>query len=194
MLEWRSFWRRSSRERRRWGRNALPLYKKNKKEQRHRSHKNRFSCYRKLVNRRALQNTDMSCIVFLLAPHSFIHSDYFYSASSSPLLLRGAPDTARTLCLSFTPKRHRQLRVKGLTKVPTWQLEWDSNHRPSDERRRIYQWSTTPHMYQTFERSHTIIKQITPESYMRGRQMNCTSIGSAFLTHVHTRKPFKIAP
>jgi len=29
--------------------------------------------------------------------HSFIHSGYFYSASSSsqPLLLRGAPDTAR---------------------------------------------------------------------------------------------------
>jgi len=24
--------------------------------------------------------------------HSFIHSGYFYSASSSPLLLRGAPD------------------------------------------------------------------------------------------------------
>ena len=27
----------------------------------------------------------------------FIHSGYFYSASSSPLLLRGAPDTARIL-------------------------------------------------------------------------------------------------
>ena len=26
--------------------------------------------------------------------NSFIHSDYFYSASSSPLLLRGALDTA----------------------------------------------------------------------------------------------------
>ena len=34
--------------------------------------------------------------------HSFIHSGYFYSASSSPLLLRGAPDTARILCRSFT--------------------------------------------------------------------------------------------
>ena len=41
--------------------------------------------------------------------HSFIHSGYFYSASSSPLLLRGAPDTARILCRNFTPKRHRQL-------------------------------------------------------------------------------------
>src|SRR6218665_1404350 len=39
----------------------------------------------------------------------FIHSDHFYSASSSPLLLRSAPDTARILCRSFTPKRHMQL-------------------------------------------------------------------------------------
>src|SRR6218665_875141 len=41
--------------------------------------------------------------------HSFIHSDHFYSASSSILLIRSAPDTARILCQSFTPKRHRQL-------------------------------------------------------------------------------------
>src|SRR6218665_3244905 len=45
---------------------------------------------------------------------SFIHSDHFYSASSSPLLLRSAPDTAWILSRSFTPKRHRQLRVKDL--------------------------------------------------------------------------------
>src|SRR6218665_4149257 len=44
--------------------------------------------------------------------HSFIHSAYFYSASSSPLLLRGDPDTARILCRSFTSKRHRKLQVK----------------------------------------------------------------------------------
>jgi len=48
----------------------------------------------------------------------------------SPLLLRGAPkspDTGRILCRSFTPKRHhRQLRVKDLPKVSTWQLERDS--------------------------------------------------------------------
>ena len=61
--------------------------------------------------------------------HSCIHSGYFYSASSSPLLLSSAPDTARILCRSFTPKRHRQLRVKDLPKVPTWRLEWDSNLR-----------------------------------------------------------------
>jgi len=40
-----------------------------------------------------------------------------YSASSSPLLLRSAPDTAQILCRSFTPKRHRQMWVKDLPKV-----------------------------------------------------------------------------
>ena len=62
--------------------------------------------------------------------HSFIHSSYFYSASSSPLLLRGAPDTARILCRSFTLKRQGQLQVKDLPKVPTWWLDRDSNLRP----------------------------------------------------------------
>jgi|SRR6218665_997192 len=50
-----------------------------------------------------------SCIIGF---HSFSHSDHFCSASSSQLLLRSASDTARIcriLCLSFTPKRHRQL-------------------------------------------------------------------------------------
>ena len=46
--------------------------------------------------------------------HSFIHSDHFYNASSSPLLLRSTPDTARILCRSFMPKHHRQLWVKDL--------------------------------------------------------------------------------
>src|SRR6218665_3623022 len=62
--------------------------------------------------------------------HSFIHSGYLYSASSSPLLLRSASDTAHVLSRSFTPKRHRKLRVKELPKVPTWRLERDSNPRP----------------------------------------------------------------
>src|SRR6218665_77396 len=57
----------------------------------------------------------------------FIHSDYFYSASSSPLLLRGAPNTAWILCQNFTPKRHRQLWVKDLPKVPARRLEQESN-------------------------------------------------------------------
>ena len=61
---------------------------------------------------------------------SLIHSGYFYSASSSPLLLRGALDTARILCRNFTPKRHRQLWVKDLSKVPTWRLQRESNPWP----------------------------------------------------------------
>src|SRR6218665_1625045 len=50
--------------------------------------------------------------------------------SSSPLLLRGALDTARILCRSFTPKRNRQLRVKDLPEIPTWWLERDLNLQP----------------------------------------------------------------
>jgi len=51
---------------------------------------------------------------------SFIfHSGYFYSASSSPLLLRGAPDYSTDTLSEF-----------------------------SDERHRIYQWAITPqHWY-----------------------------------------------
>src|SRR6218665_2698737 len=52
--------------------------------------------------------------------HSFIYSDHFYSASSSPLLLRSGPDTTRILGRSLTPKRHRQLRVKDLLKIPVY--------------------------------------------------------------------------
>ena len=92
------------------------------------------------------QNCQLSsCFATLLMEvcSTFIHSGYFYIASSSPLLLRGSPDTARILCRSFTLKHHRQLRVKDLPKVPTWRLKWDSD--PSDEMRRIYQWATTSH-------------------------------------------------
>ena len=52
----------------------------------------------------------------------------------SPLLLRGAPDTARILCRSFTPKRLRQLQVKDLSKVSALRLERDSNPRPLGRR------------------------------------------------------------
>src|SRR6218665_489756 len=48
---------------------------------------------------------------------SFIHSGFSSSASSRPLLLRGAPDTARILCRSFTLKHHRQLRVKEVSNL-----------------------------------------------------------------------------
>src|SRR6218665_2903350 len=48
-----------------------------------------------------------------LRSSSFIHSDHFYSASSSPLLLRGSPDTALILCRSSTPKSRRPLRAEA---------------------------------------------------------------------------------
>src|SRR6218665_3430056 len=63
--------------------------------------------------------------------NSIIHSGHFYSASSRSLQLRSAPDTARILCRSFTPKRHMELRVKNWPKVHTRRLERDSNPRPS---------------------------------------------------------------
>src|SRR6218665_1974304 len=73
----------------------------------------------------AYQIAEQNGLIYL-----FIHSSYFYIASSSPLLFRGAPNTARILCLSFTPKNHRQLRVKDLPKIPTWRLKRYSNPRP----------------------------------------------------------------
>src|SRR6218665_1005843 len=66
---------------------------------------------------------------FISLSHSLIHSDI--SIAPRALLLRGASDTARVLCRNFTPKRHRQLRVKDLPKVPMWRLERDSSPRPS---------------------------------------------------------------
>jgi len=69
-------------------------------------------------------------MIGLIDSLSHIQSIYFYSASSSLLLLRGAPDTARILFRSFTPKRHGQLQVKDLPKVPKWRLERESNPWP----------------------------------------------------------------
>src|SRR6218665_3534400 len=75
---------------------------------------------------------------------SLIHSGHFCNASSSPLLLRSATDTARILCLSFTPKRHRQLRVKDLPKVhiPGGKSGIRTHDSPV-ERLRLYQIATT---------------------------------------------------
>src|SRR6218665_191854 len=69
----------------------------------------------------------------------------FYSASSAPLQLRGAPDIARILCWRFAPERHRPLRIKGLPKVPTWRLEAESNPRPFELKVRLSQCTTTSH-------------------------------------------------
>src|SRR6218665_313140 len=50
--------------------------------------------------------------------HSFIHSGHFYSAPSSPLPLRGAPDYNTDTVSEFHAEAHRQLQVKDLPKVP----------------------------------------------------------------------------
>src|SRR6218665_198309 len=63
--------------------------------------------------------------------YSFIHSGHFYSAPSSPLLLRDAPDYSTDTVSEFHAEAHRQLQVKDLPKVPTWRLERESNSRPS---------------------------------------------------------------
>jgi len=58
--------------------------------------------------------SSMGLKVFILdlsLPHSFIQA-ISIAPLSSPLLLRGAPNTAQILCWSFTLKRHRQLQVK----------------------------------------------------------------------------------
>src|SRR6218665_2663573 len=55
--------------------------------------------------------------------HSFIHFGHFYSAPSSPLLLRGAPDYSTDTVSECHAEGHRQLQVKDLPKVPTWRLE-----------------------------------------------------------------------
>src|SRR6218665_2004747 len=65
--------------------------------------------------------------------------NYFYSASLSPLLLRGACDTSRILCRNFTPMHHRQLRAKDLPKVLTWRLERDSKSRPFGLEEALYE-------------------------------------------------------
>ena len=63
--------------------------------------------------------------------NSFIHSGHFYSAPSSPLLLRGAPDYSMDTVPEFHAEAHRQLQVKDFPKVPMWRLERESNPRPS---------------------------------------------------------------
>src|SRR6218665_4011004 len=74
--------------------------------------------------------------------HSF---GYFYSAPSSPLLHRGAPDYSTNTVSEFHTEAHRQLQVKDLPKVLMWRLERESNPRPPVESHRLNQGATTSH-------------------------------------------------
>ena len=70
----------------------------------------------------------LRCAIEIAWMTEWMNSGYFYSASSSPLLLRGAPDNSiNTVSEVNTLKRYRQLWVKDLPKVPTWQLELNLN-------------------------------------------------------------------
>src|SRR6218665_746535 len=75
----------------------------------------------------------------------FIHSGHFYSALSSPLLLRGTPDYSTDTVSEFQAEAHRQLQVQDLPKVPTWRLERESNPDLPVESHRLNQGATTSH-------------------------------------------------
>src|SRR6218665_81375 len=50
--------------------------------------------------------------------HTFIYSGYFYSTSSSPLLFRGALDTAWILCRSQYAKVLQAIASEGFAQGP----------------------------------------------------------------------------
>src|SRR6218665_3978241 len=64
------------------------------------------------VNYNMIINTKMTNVF-----HSFIHSGHFYSAPSSPLPIRGAPDYSADTVLEFHAEAHRQLQVKDLARA-----------------------------------------------------------------------------
>ena len=100
-----------------------------------------FCNYASLSKRTRMQNRLNQIPHPLFAYVILIHSDHFYSASSSPLLLRSAPDTARILCRSFASKRHRQLQVKDLPKVHTRPSTLNQTATP----RLTYGWAPMPY-------------------------------------------------
>src|SRR6218665_3744486 len=54
----------------------------------------------------------------MISSDPFIHSGHFYSAPSSSLLLRGAPDYSTDTVSEFQAEAHRQLVGKGLAQGP----------------------------------------------------------------------------
>src|SRR6218665_63911 len=70
---------------------------------------------------------------FIRSIHSFIHSRYFYSASLSPLLLRGAPDYSIDTVSELTHRSVTGNTSEGLAQGPyTWRLEWDSGRKATN--------------------------------------------------------------
>src|SRR6218665_1001929 len=61
----------------------------------------------------------MCMYLFMYVYYSFIHSGHFYSAPSSPLLLRGAPDYSTDTVSEFHAEAHRHATAgKGLAQFP----------------------------------------------------------------------------
>src|SRR6218665_4188992 len=87
----------------------------------------RSSC----INSISLWSSSITPHIFMVISFHSFHSGHFYSAPSSPLLLRGAPDYSTDTVSEVHAAAHRQLQVKYLPKVPTWRLEPESNPRPS---------------------------------------------------------------
>src|SRR6218665_675031 len=102
---------------------------------------------------------------------------------------KSTPVTARILCRSFTPKRHRQLRVKDLPKVPTWRLERDSNPQPFG--RKVTNLPMSLHAPQNYTSIHVRIKRlyVAPFIYLteaKHRQPpNSTDLQSAISSVFH---------
>src|SRR6218665_3524546 len=87
----------------------------------------------------------------LICTHIYIHASihihsfsHFYSAPSSTLPLRGAPDYSTDTVSEFHAKAHRQMQVKDLPKVLTRRLE--RTHNPPVESHRLNQGTTTSHI------------------------------------------------
>ena len=70
---------------------------------------------------------------------TFIPSGYFYSSSSYPLLLRGAPDYSIDTMSKFHSEAPQASASGGLAQGPYVAVEWILTCDPSDERHRIYQ-------------------------------------------------------
>ena len=64
------------------------------------------------------------------SPPDWLIYSFIQTISIAPLQVHYCSETARILCRTFTPKRHRQLQVNYLPKVSMWRRDRDSNPRP----------------------------------------------------------------
>src|SRR6218665_1422535 len=60
----------------------------------------------------------IAVVCYFRCYRSFIHSGHFYSAPSSPLLLRGASDYSTGYCIGVSPRSAQATAGKGLLQGP----------------------------------------------------------------------------